>query len=79
MRRAGLTLEQRVDRALDSLARVLRVPRAEVDRQVVAWHAHDWAADPYARGAYSYVLVGGMEAQAELARGRSEIHAVLRG
>lgn len=64
----GLTLEQRVDRALDSLAHVLRLPRADVDRQVVAWHTHDWAADPYARGAYSYVLVGGMEAQAEFAR-----------
>jgi monoamine oxidase len=65
---AHLTLEARVDRALESLARVLSVPRADVDRQVVAWQTHDWAVDPYARGAYSYVLVGGMEAQADLAR-----------
>jgi monoamine oxidase len=65
---ASLTLEQRVDRALESLAGVLSVARADVDRQMVAWQTHDWAVDPYARGAYSYVLVGGMEAQADLAR-----------
>jgi monoamine oxidase len=65
---ASLTLEQRADRALESLAGVLSVARADVDRQVVAWQTHDWAVDPYARGAYSYVLVGGMEAQADLAR-----------
>jgi len=64
---AGLNTEQRVDRALDSLARVVRVPRASVDRQIVAWDAHDWAADPFARGAYSYVRVGGIGAQAVLA------------
>lgn len=64
----GLTTEQRVDRALESLARLLRVSRAVVDRQIVAWHTHDWAKDPYARGAYSYVCVGGIEAQADFAR-----------
>jgi monoamine oxidase len=64
---AGLTAEQRVDRALDSLARLLRVPRALVDAQLNAWDTHDWAADPFARGAYSYVRVGGIEAQAGLA------------
>jgi monoamine oxidase len=64
---AGLTGQQRVDRALDSLARLLRVPRAAIDRQLRTWDAHDWAADPFARGAYSYVRVGGIEAQAALA------------
>jgi monoamine oxidase len=64
---AGLNAEQRVDRALDSLARLLRVPRAVVDRQIVARDTHDWAADPFARGAYSFVRVGGIEAQAVLA------------
>jgi monoamine oxidase len=28
---------------------------------------HDWTADPYARGAYSYLLVGGENARVELA------------
>jgi monoamine oxidase len=66
-RLAGLTAEQRVDRALESLTRVLRTSRATVDRQVVTWGMHDWGMDPFARGAYSYVRVGGMEAQATLA------------
>jgi monoamine oxidase len=65
---AGLTADERVDRALESLARVLRTPRSVIDGQLVAWDVHDWAADPFARGAYSYVRVGGIEAQADLAR-----------
>jgi monoamine oxidase len=28
---------------------------------------HDWSSDPFARGAYSYVLVGGVRARAQLA------------
>jgi monoamine oxidase len=28
---------------------------------------HDWQADPFARGAYSYAAVGGMDAAAKLA------------
>jgi monoamine oxidase len=28
---------------------------------------HDWQADPFARGAYSYVTVGGTEARERLA------------
>jgi monoamine oxidase len=64
---AGLGIEERVDRALDSLAKLVRAPRAKIDHQVVTWDTHDWAADPFARGAYSYVRVGGMEAQARFA------------
>lgn len=32
-----------------------------------AW-VHDWQADPYARGAYSYVIAGGGEARGDLAK-----------
>jgi monoamine oxidase len=62
-----LTIEERVDRALDALARLYGEPRAFVDRQLVASDTHDWTADPFARGAYSYVRVGGMQAQVVLA------------
>ena len=64
---AGLNLEQRVDRALDSLTRLFRVPRSVVDAQLVTCEGHDWAGDPFARGAYSYVRVGGIDAQMSLA------------
>jgi len=33
-----------------------------------AYYCHDWQRDPYARGAYSYVLTGGTQARAALAR-----------
>lgn len=35
-------------------------------REFVAAYAHDWSADPYARGAYAYVRVGGEPARAAL-------------
>jgi len=38
------------------------------DEQPSAYLVYDWQADPYARGGYSYVLVGGEGAREELAR-----------
>ena len=64
---SALSLQQRIDRALESLAHVLGRTRASVDDQVLAWDTHDWSADPFSRGAYSYVRVGGIPAQAHLA------------
>ncbi len=64
---ARLSPEHRVDRALTSLANLVHEPRASVERHVVTWAMHDWAADPFARGAYSYVRVGGIPRQAALA------------
>jgi monoamine oxidase len=55
-------------RAVTSLATVLGMPRRRLERHVVATFTHDWSRDPYARGAYSYPLVGGSEAGAALAR-----------
>ncbi len=40
---------------------------ARLREQLVSFHTKDWDADPYARGAYSYVGAGGMSAPAELA------------
>ncbi|HEY3122226.1 MAG TPA: FAD-dependent oxidoreductase, partial [Vicinamibacteria bacterium] len=55
-------------RALAGLARMLQVPRSRLDSVVEAWRTHDWRHDPYSRGAYSYVGVGGLPAQRALAR-----------
>lgn len=65
---AGLSPTVQADRALDALARLLDEPRALIDHQLVTWATHDWAADPFARGAYSHVVTGGMERQTSLAR-----------
>ena len=55
-------------RALSDLAIAFRVSRARLERLLLAAHAHDWNADPFSRGAYSYVRVGGVGAAEELAR-----------
>lgn len=51
-----------------SLAARLHLPQPRLANSVVAVHRHDWSADPYARGAYSYVAVGGAGAAKLLAR-----------
>jgi monoamine oxidase len=49
--------------ALRSLARTLRTDETTLAGELEAWHAHNWSGDPFARGAYSYVRTGGVEAQ----------------
>jgi monoamine oxidase len=53
---------------LSVLSRSLELPRPQLEARLRAWQVCNWQADPFARGAYSYVLVGGMGAVAELAR-----------
>lgn len=55
-------------RALTSLATLLGVKRGRLSRHVIASFSHDWGRDPFARGAYSYPLVGGAGASRRLAR-----------
>jgi monoamine oxidase len=57
-----------VDCAVDGLAALLGMPRARLVAAVRHHHMHDWAADPFAGGAYSYTRVGGGDAAALLAR-----------
>lgn len=53
--------------ALTSLAEATGVPVARVRDLFVDQVSHDWAADPFARGAYTYVAPGGVTAPHELA------------
>ena len=55
-------------RAITSLASALDLDRRRLARHVVESFTHDWGRDPFARGAYSYPLVGGAGAARELAR-----------
>jgi monoamine oxidase len=55
-------------RALETLESLFGIPRRQVERLLVAHHHHDWNADPFSRGAYSFVVVGGATAPAALAR-----------
>lgn len=56
-----------IGQALDALARVLGVERRTLEARLDASHLHNWSIDPYARGAYSYIRVGGLDAPAQLA------------
>ena len=59
---------ERAPAALRALGDLLGVAPAVLEREFVDAHAHDWSADPFARGAYSYVRVGGAGAGEALAR-----------
>ena len=54
--------------AVEALAAILGMPSARIAGLLHAAHVHDWQADAFARGAYSYVLAGGAaQAQRQLA------------
>jgi monoamine oxidase len=57
-----------LEQAISSLARKLRMDAAELRSLVQSFHFHDWQADPFSRGAYSYALAGGANAFGELAQ-----------
>jgi monoamine oxidase len=54
--------------AIRSLERVLGVSRQTLLRHFVGGFTHDWLSDPWSRGAYSHVAVGGSSASSVLAR-----------
>ncbi|HTA40147.1 MAG TPA: NAD(P)/FAD-dependent oxidoreductase [Candidatus Acidoferrales bacterium] len=54
-----------IDRALDGLGRIFGAP-ALVREAFESGAMHDWTRDPFARGAYSYVAVGGGNARGVL-------------
>jgi len=61
-------ISTRIDRALDAMASAFSMRRATLDDLLVAAYTHDWQADPFSRGAYSYPLVGGSNAPRDLAK-----------
>lgn len=54
--------------ALDSLADTLGMHRTAIERELLSWRACNWLADPFARGAYSYVTPWTAHAREELIR-----------
>jgi monoamine oxidase len=64
-RLGGLTEAELIERALGDAARLF--PDHDLPRTLVGAWTHDWQRDPFARGAYSYVLAGGEPANRALA------------
>jgi monoamine oxidase len=57
-----------VERAIGALSRQSGIARRRMGSMVEAAWTHDWLHDPFARGAYSYQMVGGADAPVALAR-----------
>jgi protoporphyrinogen oxidase len=50
------------DQCLGTLAKIFVLSLSDVRQRLSSWHLHDWQSDEYARGAYSYVQVGALDA-----------------
>jgi monoamine oxidase len=50
------------DECLAELAKIFELSPQALEKRLISWHAHDWQADEYARGAYSYVPAGARDA-----------------
>jgi len=66
-RLANLSDSRLVECAIESLARALDMTREVLRSRLASWYVHNWSTDPFARGAYSYACVGGLEARRKLA------------
>jgi monoamine oxidase len=57
-----------LDHAFEALRHIFGVSKASLEAGLVEFYVHNWQKDPFAAGAYSYIPLGGLEAQAQLAR-----------
>ncbi len=57
-----------IDGAIESMASTFSVSRRTIETLLESAHTHDWQADPFSRGAYSYAGVGGAHAHDALAK-----------
>lgn len=64
---AGCHDDELLERALRDFAATVGMPMPVLESAVDHHHFHDYAADPFSRGAYSYTRVGGGNAAAQLA------------
>jgi hypothetical protein len=60
--------EQISREAAGSLARLLGVPAAKLEAEIVTSYMHDWQSDPFSRGAYSYIPAGCLDDATQLGR-----------
>lgn len=66
-RLANASDEAIADEAVAALSRVLGIERDDLNKLLVGKHTHNWSADPFSSGGYSYVYTGGLAAPAMLA------------
>jgi monoamine oxidase len=56
-----------LEESLGTLSRTYGIAARDLHARLISWHAHDWQADPYSRGAYSYAPAGALNASANMA------------
>ncbi len=64
----GRSESELVGRMLNDFAATVGMPVSRLEAMIEHHHFHDYAADPFARGAYSYTRVGGSRAAETLAQ-----------
>lgn len=69
----GMPESEIIGHALHDLARITGMRESQLRGLLEAAYFHDWHADPFARGAYSYVPVGALEAREVLAKPVADI------
>jgi monoamine oxidase len=57
-----------LDQCLTTLAKIFTRSPADIRQMLLSWHMHNWQNDVYARGAYSYVPVGALDAPAKISQ-----------
>jgi monoamine oxidase len=61
------THQSRLDKSLNALSRVFDMSRRNIDEMLESCSTHDWTADPFSMGAYTYVGAGALRAAKVLA------------
>src|ERR1043165_93196 len=57
-----------LDHSLESLSHIFSMSKQFLKQSLEQFYAHNWHKDPFTAGAYSYIPIGGLDAQSELAR-----------
>ncbi|HEY1391030.1 MAG TPA: NAD(P)/FAD-dependent oxidoreductase [Ktedonobacterales bacterium] len=65
-RMAAMTSEEIADEAVAALSRALDMSRDDLDTLLTGHFVHNWSADPFSSGGYSYVCAGGLSAPGAL-------------
>lgn len=55
-----------LEESLRALSRLYGIAAQDLHSRLISWHTHDWQADRYSRGAYSYAPAGALNASANM-------------
>lgn len=63
----GKGRQEIIDQAVQALSRITGLSVLSLESRLAGAYSHDWQADPFSRGGYSYAAVGGIDAARALA------------